>query len=488
MCFKQGTPAGTISVRRGLLKSRHAWQTSRHNTGIVPFATPDGNAPKQSDSWLSEGKEGAKEAAAVTGGAVAAAAEAVAQKPKKPRLPYLDSLRFFLIAYIATGHFIAFAGPSPFVAKLFSQVNVMVGAFFVLSGYVAAYVATELNEYKASPRIKPAVSYFIGRVAGYYPLYALVNLIFAPMFLWVDNMYNGPVKAAWHALVTFTLSQAWFPTSAELWNAPTWFLSALTFAMLVLPYALPYIAEWRRVALRRALLVLTGISLLAKVAFTYDLGAWTIFEGITPAKLHPNVMLWNMQRFHPFYAVLEVLMGAVACRLVMTDNAEDEKSKPKPAAGSALLPLAGMVGLMVARAAGWISINDSIARGVIFIPLFTAFLVRLHRRAVSPPSAGSGPGLLASVLSLKPLVYLGALSFPIYILHGPLGQVFYKKVVATKLWGGVMSQVAGPWFFAVWWAIILVSAAIVNKFFIQNPAVQSWTKDTVKSLSNALSK
>ena len=89
-----------------------------------------------------------------------------AAKVKKPRLPYLDSIRFFLIAYIGTGHFLAFASPSPFVNMLLSQINVVVGAFFVLSGYVAAYVATELNDYKASPRVQPAAAYFVGRVAG----------------------------------------------------------------------------------------------------------------------------------------------------------------------------------------------------------------------------------------------------------------------------------------------------------------------------------
>lgn len=321
--------------------------------------------------------------------------------------------------------------------------------------------------------------------AGYFPLYALVNLIFAPMFLWVDNIYNGPVKAAWHAVLTFTLSQAWFPTSAELWNAPTWFLSALTFAMLVLPYALPYIAEWRKEGLKRALAILTGVSILAKVAYSYDVNAWTLFEGMTSPRAHPNLLLWNMQRFHPFYAVIEVLIGAVACRLVMTDGADGGKPK---GSSSALLPLLGMIAMLVARASGWITMNDSMARGVIFIPLFTVFLINLHRRAVAPEAEGKGPGLIASVLSNPALIYLGALSFPIYILHGPIGQVFYKKIVATKLWGGTMLQIAGPWFFAVYWAVVLVGAALINQFFIMNPAVQGWTNDTVKKITNALAK
>ena len=66
----------------------------------------------------------------------------------KPRLPAMDSMRFFLIGYIAIGHFIACATRDPLLLKMLSQVNVVVGAFFVLSGYVAAYTASELNKYE----------------------------------------------------------------------------------------------------------------------------------------------------------------------------------------------------------------------------------------------------------------------------------------------------------------------------------------------------
>lgn len=46
-----------------------------------------------------------------------------AKAPSKPRLPGLDSLRFFLIAYIAVGHFVAFATKDAFLLKLFTQVS-----------------------------------------------------------------------------------------------------------------------------------------------------------------------------------------------------------------------------------------------------------------------------------------------------------------------------------------------------------------------------
>lgn len=77
----------------------------------------------------------------------------------------------------------------------------------MLSGYVAAYTATELGKYAASSRVAPAWQYTVARVAGYYPLFILVQLLFAPMFIFGDNTYNGPIATAAHALMGVTLTQ-----------------------------------------------------------------------------------------------------------------------------------------------------------------------------------------------------------------------------------------------------------------------------------------
>jgi peptidoglycan/LPS O-acetylase OafA/YrhL len=94
-----------------------------------------------------------------------------------------------------------------------------------------------------------------------------------------------------------------------VWNAPTWFLSALAFALLVLPHVLPAIAALRKKGLRALLVVLTIVSLLPKVAYSYDLGCWTILEGMCGARSHPNLMVFNIVRFNPFFCMLEVRLG-----------------------------------------------------------------------------------------------------------------------------------------------------------------------------------
>ena len=59
-------------------------------------------------------------------GAAAAGGAPQPAKVSKPRLPSLDSLRFFLIAYIGVGHFVGFATKDAFLLKLFSQVLTLV--------------------------------------------------------------------------------------------------------------------------------------------------------------------------------------------------------------------------------------------------------------------------------------------------------------------------------------------------------------------------
>lgn len=101
----------------------------------------------------------------------------------------------------------AFATRDPFLLKLLTQVNVWVGPFFVLSGYVAGYTATELAKFEASPRVKPAGAYTVARVAGYYPLFMYVQILFGAMFAFADWTYNGPVATVAHAIMSATLTQ-----------------------------------------------------------------------------------------------------------------------------------------------------------------------------------------------------------------------------------------------------------------------------------------
>lgn len=399
---------------------------------------------------------------------------------KGPRIGALDSLRFVLIAYIASGHFIHTATKNPFLLRMITQINVVVGAFFVISGYVAAYTTTTLGQRKGTERLDNAVEFVVPRVMSYWTLHMVVLLIFSPMFLYVDVAYSGWPTALWHGFISTFMLQAWFPTSAEVWNAPTWFLSALTFAFLALPYCLRVLATQKKEQLRRTLVILTLVSLVPKIAYSSDLHSWGIMEGMLNAKTHPNYAVFNSLHFSPLGALLEVLMGAAACRLVMLDHPQ----APVPS-GPSMAPLLAMVAVLGLRATGAVQLNDMLTRSGIFIPLWIMFLMRIQRESVSKEGA-----MLPQLLCKKPLVFLGGISFPIFVVHGPVGQLFYKKAVATAVWGQNMAspQAVGiHWFFLVYWLTVLVCAQILQKCFLESPHVKKASKTLEKGIVRMLS-
>ena len=414
-----------------------------------------------------------------TGLKVAAASSPAPAPSKRIRLTALDGARFFLCMHIVLGHFLRFANPPDFLLKFFAQINITVGAFFALSGYVSAYTTTEVGERKASPKLinTPSQKWWLSKCMGFYPMHWIVLLLFSPMFLYSDVTVDGWPKAILNGILSFTLTQAWFPMHAEVWNAPTWFLSSLAFSTAVLPFSLPKIAQMDKRGLRRTAGWLFLVNLLPVLGYVYDHNTWGLVEGMTAPKYHPALAVFNAQRFHPVFNTAEILMGVVACRLAMLDTLDDKDKPIKTNWLSTAVPFAGLLGTLVVRAMGLVpDCSDLLVRSVLFTPLFLKFVMGSHRNAVA-----NVKDPISSFLSSKALIWLGGLTFPIYIVHGPLGQVFYKKLIAGKLWGHVLS---GPQNFAIYLATVFVSALLLNNLFLQNKSVSGWSQRKAEQLAS----
>merc|ERR1712003_577199 len=155
-------------------------------------------------------------------------------------------------------------------------------------------------------------------------------------------------------------------------------------------------------------------------------------------------------------------------------------------AGSSFPVLLAMISIIVLRALGVVTVNDMLVRSLAFIPLWIIFLMRIHRESVGP----GGPKMLPKILCNPTLQYFGSISFPIFILHGPIGQLFYKKAVVMKVWGQPLStplENGVHWFFGVYWLVVLVAAGLVNKFFLPSSFVQNASKKIMTGLTKALS-
>lgn len=106
-CAQSTGRAGSASFQEGGAQAsfgrRATAGTPAERPAVVAAASAAGDAPSAA--------------------AAAPAAAVPAKKASKPRLPALDSLRFFLIAYIGVGHFVAFATKDALLLKLFTQVS-----------------------------------------------------------------------------------------------------------------------------------------------------------------------------------------------------------------------------------------------------------------------------------------------------------------------------------------------------------------------------
>lgn len=385
-------------------------------------------------------------------------AQAVARPTKKPRIDCVDGCRFALVFPIIVGHFIRFGTNRPLLLKLLTQENVLVGGFFLISGYVSGYVNTKIGErdYEQAKLAKPEL-FFWQKVMSYYPLHFLVSTLFAPMFIMTDVwMKNRRCTTAFHGLLNYTLMQAWFPSEAEIWNPPTWFLSALTFTNAAMPtVVLPQVSKLSKSGVYKLCCGLSIISLLQKLSYSQ---AWqfTCRGAYKERTLTPH--LWNTTRFHPFWALVEVTMGIAAVRDVMLDDEETRKAPPKNPLPFFVASYASLA-LRLTR----LNLNDALIRGVLFVPMYIKFLKALHRDCISDQ-----PHAITRFFGSSLMTRLGAIAFPMFIVHGPIGQIFYKKAVATRLWGRVMPQ----GFFPAYLAIVLLSGHLINEGFLKNKYIQ----------------
>ena len=285
--------------------------------------------------------------------------------------------------------------------KLLTQENVLVGGFFVISGYVSAYTTTKLGALGVEEKkVANPELFFWQRVMAYYPLHFLSSAIFAPMFIWVERNF----KASWNmiafrAFLNFSMLQAWFPKEAEIWNQPTWFLSALTFSNLTMPtLVLPNVANLSKKGLQKLLAALWGVSLLQKVSYSETARFHSSKEHPVDGKVMMP-LIWNLTRFHPIWALFEMTTGIIAARHVMLDTEEEKKTQPMNPIWLFLAAYSSL-GLRLTK----FDFNDAIIRGVLFVPLFTEFLTAMHRDALT-----SSPSAITKFFGCKIMATLGSL-------------------------------------------------------------------------------
>ena len=333
------------------------------------------------------------------------------------RIEAIGGLRFFLIFYIINAHFVQIATSDLYLLRLFKQHNMLVGAFFVLSGFVMTYSYFQRENFTPFAWI-PYFFYLLKRVLRIYPVYLCVILLFLPMYIYLDLYYGDSCDLLWHFVICLSLFQAWFPSYGLLWNSPTWFLSVILFCSAMFPFLVRILFRLKRREVFIWILSFVFFNALFRSSYAIYIG-WDVLEEVSRSTRVS--WLFNLVRFNPLLNLLEFSFGMGIARIYILYA--HIISKWSFVNHVAYLVSILIIVLIISKS--FIPVNDMLIRSCLFIPLFGLLVILLS----------SSTTKLKSVLEHPYLVYLGHLSFSLYVFHGAWGQLLYKKIMIKNIWG-----------------------------------------------------
>ena len=341
-------------------------------------------------------------------------------------LPALTGLRGMAALWVILFHL--FPGSSiPVIKHGYAGVDI----FFLLSGFVLSHV------YLRDDSLTTMQGYvrFLGvRLARIYPLHLCTLLVlflivaFLPKFT-VPYVHRDVQFGGSEFIANLFLIQNWGFCSTPDWNGPSWSLSAEWFAYLAFPFLLIPI---RRIASKPLLVALALGALLGMVVLLY-LAGYRVTDGVGRAG-----------------------MVRMACEFV-----------------------AGCL-LYAAFARGWrVRVVPSLLLMIVILSvgmlLSSCALIMVFAFAFMVLLAAQGHNLYAQALQLRPAMFLGEISFSLYLTHWIIIQVFNWLRKNGLPWGPTTIAIAS--------LLVVFSLSMTTYHLIEMPA-RKWGRRL--ALANAI--
>lgn len=335
----------------------------------------------------------------------------------------LTALRFFAAMWVVLFHYwpaLSLAGAPLAVAKGYLGVEL----FFILSGFILCHVyRSQVEEGRFAYG-----GFLWARLARVYPLH-LATLIGMGVLAAGAGAAGFGVDQnilSWSALpANLLLLQAWGLAPVAGWNHPSWSISAEWFAYLSFP-----LFAWAALALKARPLIAVIF------AAGFMAGLYALFQALTGKTLTLATIHWGALRIVPCFAL--------GCALHSLWRARPAGDRARALAGAAF----SGAGAAICAMLGW---SDTLI--VLLLGGLIFFLAR---------SAKAG----SQVLSHPALIYLGEISYSIYMICVPWKIVFVNGATSLlKLESGQL-----PW--PLWSVFLLgvIPLAAVSYHLIEKPA------------------
>ena len=355
--------------------------------------------------------------------------------PAVEPLPALTALRFVAAAYVLAFHFGTYAMSRAAMPDAVFLGYSGVTFFFLLSGFILAYnyQRVDLSERAA------LVRFLRSRVARVYPVYLLALAVGVPWFVVWTAKVAPPLQtlmAASAVLAPLGL-HAWVPGAACALDCPSWSVSAELFFYALFPLLLPLV-------LRRP-----GVTALVTLA------AWATATTLA-------ILAWN--RYAPGLSLIAPTTDAAAL-LAQAIKYNPLMRLPEFVAGLLLFVLWRRVRLptpLLLAGAGAAAAALVASVGAIPEVLTHNGLTAL----VWAPVILAGAQVRSGPLTAGWFVFLGRISFALYLLHVPI-YVFVSGLHRALLAGRLDGI---PWLTAALAAFLSLAAASAVHLWVEEPA------------------
>lgn len=359
--------------------------------------------------------------------------------PRVGQIDSLTTLRGGLATWVVAYHF------WNDVVRLFPDADVLspvarfgymaVPAFFMLSGFVLAH---NYADRFARGSLAGVWTFWKLRLARIYPVH-LATLLAVAVMVAVGTRAGLPPSGEGYTAREFALNlflvHTWVPDFRLSWNYPSWSISSEWFAYLVFPFAAVWVLPRLRSPARAATFAV--VCLVGSVAL---------------------MTLWSGKPYYELVLVVPTFFaGASAYRL----------GSARPGRGGRMYRCASDVLVALGVGCCFIPLPDVAVGGLVVVGF--GLIVTLAR-------AGDRPrGLWLAM----PLVFLGEVSYSLYMTHTLAQKVVYKLLPAaafadspwwTKV--GVLAAYAG-----------LIAAFCLGSYYLIELPARTWARRVLRPAS-----
>ncbi|MGB0933278.1 MAG: acyltransferase family protein [Lishizhenia sp.] len=351
---------------------------------------------------------------------------------------YLNALtfpRFILAIMVVVFHYGQEAfpfGPEKYALTKFAQNgNIAVSFFFFLSGFILTY-----KYWNKKINIK---TFYIKRIARIYPIYIITLLVLVVLALYYSTVnYDGTVHLIFHALGL----QSWISGTELYFNSPAWSLSVEFFFYLLFPFLLLGLKKLKR---STKLILILGFYVFSVFQYYYFADyAWK-----------PNADSWNsFLIYFPLWHLNTFLMGILGGLIFL----RIENYKQRSWFWFFLALVSSLLFFYILASENTIT---RYAHNGALAPLFILLSVGLAK----------DERVLNKVLGWKPLVFLGEISYGIYLWQ------FIVYILFTQF--TQFPSAYGRYFYVYTFILVLVGA--ISYIWIEKPArrwmISKWTNN-----------